>query len=334
MPDDKDYDELAQRVGTDMKSVRPRGVANDESVEAPDSPDAQGGSKFRQWSSSDRKVFRPISATSKCLDPGMYEIQSNHEIGLFFLMVDVSTEDLVRFEDSNSDELLEDITKFWSREELFRVYNLPYKRGILMWGAPGTGKTCTIRLVMEDVIRREGIVVKFTDPRLFVPGMRVLREIQGDTPVVVIMEDLDELCSVHGEASITDILDGTERVDKIVFLATTNYPEHLSARIVNRPSRFDRILKIGNLGEKNRRIYMEHLCSKAAKKGRELDLDYDKWVKDTEALSVSHIKELFISSIILGNEYDEVISRLRAMRDKLESQESVGFNTPGTMNRR
>ena len=40
------------------------------------------------------------------------------------------------------------------------------------------------------------------------------------------------------------VLDGNNQVDKVVNLATTNYPEELDKRIVARPRRFDRILRI------------------------------------------------------------------------------------------
>jgi chaperone BCS1 len=40
-----------------------------------------------------------------------------------------------------------DFELFFQREEWFRQHNLPYRRGYLFWGAPGNGKSATIRVM-------------------------------------------------------------------------------------------------------------------------------------------------------------------------------------------
>ena len=46
--------------------------------------------------------------------------------------------------------------------------------------------------------------------------------------------DLDAALAVYEESEVLNILDGVDQVDKVLFLATTNYPERLSARILDR----------------------------------------------------------------------------------------------------
>ncbi len=194
-----------------------------------------------------------------------------------------------------------------------------------------SGKSCTIQLIMEDVVKRNGVVVKFTHPNLFLAGMRSFKEIQRSTPVVVLMEDIESILENFSESSVLNILDGVDQVDKVVFLATTNYPEKLGARILNRPSRFDKRFKIGHPNSQSRMLYFKHLIGDE-NKARELKVDFNKWVEDTEGFSIAHLKELFVAVCILGDDYSEAIETLSSMKEQIVSDEeferpSMGFTS-------
>lgn len=273
---------------------------------------------YNQWSTSDYKTYKPSSSTLKALLPGVYEIKVSHTVGLYFEKIPVRTEGLVRFDDSNSDRVINEITNFWESEHLYDKYKLIYKRGIILWGPPGCGKSCTIQLVMEDVIQRGGIVLRFTDPGLFIDGMRTLRAIQPDTPVVVLMEDIDSIIEDWSESEVLNILDGVNEVHKTVFLATTNYPSKLGKRVINRPSRFDKRFKISALNYESRLIYFKHLF-KDENHGQNLE----KWATDTDNLSISHLKELFVAVVILKDEYEAAIKTLTKMKDEVKDNDGV-----------
>ncbi len=208
---------------------------------------------YKQWSSSDGTIFFPIGKTAGMLKPGVYDI-GHCQQGLYFEKIPVRTEGLIKFPDTKSESVVEEVQKFWNREEVFSKYGLTYKRGIILYGPPGSGKSCTVQLIMSDVVERGGIVIEFHRPDLFIDGLRKLRKIQPDTPVVAVMEDIDSLLEMHNESEILNILDGVNEVHKVVFLATTNYPDKLGHRIINRPSRFDKRFKIGFPTEASRRV--------------------------------------------------------------------------------
>jgi hypothetical protein len=281
-----------------------------------------------QWTTPDDKVFVPASQTASSLVPGLYEIAHSPTIGIYFQKTPVKTEGLLRFPQTNSEKVVREIQKFWDLEGRFREYGLSYKRGIIMWGPAGSGKSCTIQLIMQDVISRNGIVLKFTNPTLFMEGMRILREIQADTPIVVLMEDIDATIQRDGESEVLQILDGVDLLDKVCFLSTTNYPERLGARILNRPSRFDKRFKIGHPNPESRELYFKHLITEA--KIKELKIDLKKWVADTEGFSLAHLKELFIAVIILGDDYVEATKTLGSMKEAIHSEDEhgrfMGFN--------
>ena len=268
---------------------------------------------FVQWTTSDGKAFFPASRSVQKLEPGLYEIHTSQQ-GIFFNQVSVGTEGLLKFPETASEKVVKEIETFWDREDLFKKHNLAFKRGILLYGPPGSGKTCTIKLAINDVIKRQGIVMKFTRPDVFAEGMRIFRQIQKETPVIVLMEDIDSILEHYCESDVINILDGVDMIESVVFLATTNYPEKLGARILNRPSRFDKRFKIGMPSADSRRIYLSSLM----KSKKEIDLD--RWVCDTEGFSIAHLKELFVAVVFLGDEYKDALNTLKNMGQHISSE--------------
>ena len=287
-----------------------------------------------QWATNNNKIYIPTSKTVTYLPPACYEINQSPEIGLYFDKIPIRTEGLLRFPQTNIDKVINEIQNFWETENDFKRYDIVYKRGILMWGPPGGGKSCTIQLIMRDVVQRNGVVIKFDNPSLFIKGLRKFREIQPTTPVVSLMEDIDSILERYSETNVLNILDGVDDVNKICFLATTNYPEKLGARLVNRPSRFDKRVKIGNPNPESRMMYFRYLI-----KGKNFDVDLEckklnidlvKWVEDTDGFSIAHLKELFVAVVILKDDYQETIETLASMKENISSDQDrdsyIGFS--------
>jgi hypothetical protein len=270
---------------------------------------------YSQWSTSDNIHFFPTARTIDRLMPGTYDIKSSQNHGIYFEKIPVITKGILRFPETNSDKIVLEIQKFWERENIFKEYNLTHKRGVMLFGPPGSGKSSTIALVMKDVIERGGLVINFVNPSLFLAGIRKLREIQKETPIVVLMEDIDSIIQTTSESEVLNVLDGVNQIEKVVFLATTNYPERLGDRIINRPSRFDKRFKIGHPNEESRRLYLDFIIG-GQEKIENLGIDIDTWVKDTDNFSIAHLKELFIAVVILGDKYEDAIETLTSMREE------------------
>jgi len=299
-----DMDELAPRCGEAIVDVTSSHNSNSQKE--------YGG--LSQFTSSDGISFFPASNTVDRIPSGVYDIAMSDMRGLYFEKIPVKTENLIDFPETNSKKVIEEIKTFWEQEDRFKKYNLTYKRGMMLWGPPGSGKSCCVQLIMNDVIEREGVVLRFKVPHLFNEGYKQFRKIMPKVPLVVILEDIESIISQWGESEILNILDGVTALDKVVFLATTNYPEQLGARIINRPSRFDKRFKMGHPKAESRMIYFKHILGDETIK--EFEINLEQWVEDTEGMSIAHLKELFISSCILNNPYEEAVRTLQKMVER------------------
>jgi Cdc6-like AAA superfamily ATPase len=285
---------------------------------------------YNQWSSPDNVCFFPSSKTVKSVEPGVYYGISTQSRGIGIKRIDFMTGNLIKFPDTVSDRVIFDIEKFWKSADEYAGIGEVYKRGILLHGDPGHGKTCTINMVIKDLIEnRNGIVLMFRDPNIDIEAMRIIRKIEKSRPLVVLMEDIDAIIDRHEESDILNLLDGVNQMENVVFLATTNYPEKLGGRVTNRPSRFDRVFEIAPPGTASRKMYIEHLVGnycKYKKIDKAPNINIANIVEDTANLSFAHIKELVLSTLVYGYEYNDTVKVLKGMKKVKKTGKDVGFN--------
>jgi len=270
-----------------------------------------------------------VTNTVNIIPSGFYKFTNNDQLGVGIIKSNINIDELFELPFKESDLIIKDIQKFWDSKEKYKEYNYTHKRGILLYGKPGNGKTSIINLLtLELVNKHNGIVFSINTPddlqdfKDFIPN--ILRNIEPERPIICTIEDIDSILSNYGhstKSSFLNLLDGTSQVTNIVYIATTNYPEQLEENITNRPSRFDRRYEISLPDENVRKAYI-------TKKVKEKDLnkiDIEMWVKETEGFSISHLKELIISVVIFGNDFNE---SLEIMREFVDSKNLI--NKQGT----
>jgi SpoVK/Ycf46/Vps4 family AAA+-type ATPase len=264
------------------------------------------------WVTPDNKRFYPEDAhILDKIEPGIYDIGFDNR--LYLDKLSFTTTDLLNLPDSNTDKVLVDIDNFWKKEKLFKEYSFPYKRGILLYGPAGCGKSSTIALVSKKVIENKGIVLFFKRIGLFSGMLQVIRNYYPTMPIVAIMEDLDQLLYENNVSEVLNLLDGIENTShNVVYLATTNRIEALQQNIKNRPSRFDKKILFDFPNLESRKLYLKHI-SDLNKSKRKKKIDLDLWAKQSEGFSFAHLKELFISVILFGNNFKDVIKELTTM---------------------
>jgi len=186
-----------------------------------------------------------------------------------------------------------------------------------------THNTSTLQIISKNIIVDGGISVYVDRPNEAAKGLAVLRKIEPNRPIVVMIEDIDAVIRDYGEASVLALLDGELQIDNVVFIATTNYPERLDGRLINRPSRFDIVKKIGMPSAEARQVYLQERNPKFAltkrngdkKVNHNLMKELEYWVEQTKGFSVAHLKEAIILVECFGQEPERAFKRLRAMMD-------------------
>lgn len=274
-------------------------------------------------------AYTPCEKAIPKLIPGQYIIGYNDNRGLYFQKKEVTLDELIVLPDTVCEFILAHIQDFWNKETRYRELGFLWKRGVLLWGPPGSGKTSTIQLLSSMIVERGGIAVYISNPNLAAQGLELLRRIEPTRPIVAILEDLDAIIANnrHIEADILSLIDGELQIDNIVFVATTNYPEELDKRITNRPSRFDIVREIGMPSKEAREMFLASRNERLAKPENETELK--AWVGLTNGFSIAHLKEMIICVECYEQSYKDIAATLKRMIEveiKSESGKNIGFN--------
>jgi SpoVK/Ycf46/Vps4 family AAA+-type ATPase len=152
------------------------------------------------------------------------------------------------------------IVGFAARAVHFRRRRLSCKRGVLLEGPPGTGKTMLCRALASEL---DATFVWVTarhveqDADRIAAIWRLARMLQ---PTVILLEDLDLFAESRQHAYTSHVLgelmnqmDGVEDNDGLLTLATTNRVEVVEKALRNRPGRFDRVIHFEPPDEPGRR---------------------------------------------------------------------------------
>lgn len=257
--------------------------------------------------------FRPVGdvVLTDNLTPGAYKI--GHDMsGMFLEQIQPNTDEMMVFEDSPMHKAVNEIATFWERKDHYKKLGLMQSRGIILYGPPGSGKSLALQQVGEAMARNGDIVLMANSPDQISSALNAVRQIEPERRIVVTFEEADELAS-YDERTLLRLMDGDLKVDRVCYLATTNYIDRLSPRL-QRPGRFDKRIYVGPPKFEHRLKYLSHKL-----KGIAEDSQIQDMAKKTEGLSFGHLRELIAGAFAIGDPVDEVIMRLRDSRNIKES---------------
>lgn len=209
------------------------------------------------------------------------------------------------------------------------------KRGMLLHGAPGTGKTLTLMYLISRMPGRTVILVTGVGMGLLRAAIQMARSL---APSMVVLEDVDLIAQDRGNPfqpgggllfELLNELDGLGSDIDVIFALTSNRPESLEPALAARPGRIDLAVEFP-LPDLDARIRLLELYA------RGLTLNGVDLVAVAEAIdgaSPAYIKELLRRAAVLAAEDGEFrtveASHIDRARDELAAGGALGQSLLG-----
>jgi hypothetical protein len=201
--------------------------------------------------------------------------------------------------------LREDFRRFFATREVYRKHGIPWKRGVLLIGPPGNGKTHAIKALVNELNLPCLYVKSFkTDHSTEQQNMSIVfTRARRSAPCLIVLEDLDSLIEDENRAFLLNEMDGFADNEGIVVIASTNHPEKLDPAILDRPSRFDRKFYFDLPALPERLAYIQHWNRTLQFELRMTDEEAMALAECTDGFSYAYLKEIFLSSMMewIGN---------------------------------
>ncbi|HLD63260.1 MAG TPA: CDC48 family AAA ATPase [Candidatus Norongarragalinales archaeon] len=155
--------------------------------------------------------------------------------------------------------------------ELFERLGIEAPKGVLIYGAPGGGKTLLAKAVANEseahfiTINGPEIVSKYVgeaEERL----RNIFQDAENNAPSIIFIDEIDSIApkreEVTGEvekrivAQLLSLMDGLKSRGQVVIIGATNRPNSLDPAL-RRPGRFDREIEIGAPDKKGRKEILQ-----------------------------------------------------------------------------
>ncbi len=211
---------------------------------------------------------------------------------------EASFDDLVLAGDLKN-QIITDFSLFLGAKAEYARYRIPHKRGVLLLGPPGNGKTHCLRALIKYL----GV------PCLYVQSFKsrygeedssieqVFRRAREITPCCLVFEDLDAMINDGNRSFFLNQLDGLGDASGLLTIATTNHAEKLDSAILERPSRFDRKYHFALPGPAERTLYLQKWNDRLDPEMRIDERALATVVELTDDFSFAYLKELYLSSM-------------------------------------
>lgn len=236
------------------------------------------------------------------IPPGIYQIINTME-GIKYEMKELKSDEIIRFEDSRYNTITEEINDFWELKNNFENLGLTHKRGVLVHGAPGCGKSCILKQAMEDTVKDGHVVFIGKHMGTTVEGVKQFKEVEQDRNCLVVFEDVDEILG-YNEHAFLEFMDGDDQMSGVLVLSTTNYLERLPARIM-RSGRFDTKMEIGNPPKEGRIAYFKHKLPQISEE------ELQELVDATDDFSFAQMREMIVSVFGYERSIEDSANRIR-----------------------
>lgn len=179
-------------------------------------------------------------------------------------------------------------------KELYKLNGIPLRRGILLHGKPGTGKTMIGRALAQMcevtfILATPGMIEDASDVRrIFNWGRRF-------APSILYFEDFDMVARDRHVNFGNDVLgefmtglDGLDSGEGIIAVATTNDLTAIEPALKERPNRFDLVMEVPPMAATERHDYLQRWL----KNRPGCSIDFGAIVERTNGFTGAQMQEL------------------------------------------
>jgi hypothetical protein len=208
------------------------------------------------------------------------------------------------------DSIERHVVRIGERSAALRSAGQHLKRGLLLHGAPGTGKTHTVRYLIGRLAGSTVIVLTGRGMHFVEQAAGLARRLQ---PAVVVVEDVDLVAMDRDFTpggnpflfALLDAMDGVGADADVAFVLTTNRADVLERALADRPGRVDLAVEIPVPDETGRERLLRLYAG-----GLSLPSDLSEVVAATEGVTASFIKELIRRAVLVAMQTTEVPTSL------------------------
>lgn len=193
------------------------------------------------------------------------------------------------------DELKTDIKSlvevFLKSKDFYLENRIPWKRGIILSGEPGNGKSTLIKTIISNYNFKPVTIVPEANNDMLRSAFLYA---EHQSPSLLYFEDLDSLFERGLDLStFLNLMDGIQTRNGMLVIATANDLTSFKSNVIDRPSRFDRKIEIPLPDAKQATKYLKSLFKDSLS---EKDLKNIVKICVKNKLSYAYLKEIYIST--------------------------------------
>lgn len=211
------------------------------------------------------------------------------------------------------------------------------KRGLLLYGPPGVGKTHSVRYLISQLAGVTVVELTGESMHLISTACSVARTLQ---PAMIVVEDVDLIAEDRGDHpgrhpllfQLLNEMDGLAEDADVVFLLTTNRADMLEPALAARPGRVDQAvaLELPDAAARTQlfRLYRGDLSVEESR--------LDDVVARTDGVTASFLKELLRRAALIAAdeaEGDAQTTALQVSADQLDAALDELLDTRNAMTR-